>query len=684
MMKIKKMGFVLFVLTAAVGIGFSVAPAQEQEMEVNLDEVIVTASRYETEIKDVPASVTLITREMIENSGSLKIDDLLSIYAGIDVARSSFLSHSADVVLRGMGSGMPGRTLILLDGTPVNKADTGSANWDLFRPDNIERIEIIRGPASVLYGSSAMGGVINIISKKPDEKPVAVEANASYGTFDTLETGGGLSGKLDTFGYDISYNRLESDGYNPVPEEERSESDVARYLEENHFNAKITYELPNRSDLSLSHLFYDDKHGEGTKIRHNDGVYRKWKTNATNVDYEWSSGPMDWAFKAYYNNEDYFWNRESLRNSAYTWYQVDVDRIDDGASLQSTFPILSAHLITSGIDYKFGSVDGGDYYIISRDSASDDVVHNEGKQQTYSLFINDHYNANDEIIVDTGIRYDYVKSYDGSFSDSSGSLQSEVFPDENWSHVSPKVAALYRIGDNTTIKGSIGTSFRAPILDDMYRNGILRGKIYAANPDLGPEKLISYEAGMDHQFAEAFSAGVSGYYSVGDDFFYPIMVGIDASTGRDLYQRKNIGSVHIYGLEWEVQWVAGEMFKVSGNYTYNVSKIDSFSEQPELEGKYLEDSPVHKAGISLSFQHPSVFRAEISGRYVGERYGDTDNTEEEKLDPYFVANLKISRDFSEHLSAYATVDNLFNNKILYSSDYEGPGTVLRVGAALKF
>ena len=99
--------------------------------------------------------MTLITREMIENSGDMKIDGILSKYAGIYVSRSSFLTHSADVVLRGMGE-MPGRTLVLLDGTPINKADTGSANWDLFRPENVERVEIIRGTASVLYGSSAI------------------------------------------------------------------------------------------------------------------------------------------------------------------------------------------------------------------------------------------------------------------------------------------------------------------------------------------------------------------------------------------------------------------------------------------------------------------------------------------------------------------------------------------------
>lgn len=662
----------------------SSAFAEEQQDEITLEEIIVTASRYETAIEDVPASATLITREMIEDAAGLKIDDLLSRYAGIDVERSSFLSHSADVVLRGMGSGMPGRTLILLDGAPVNKADTGSANWDMFHPDNIERIEIIRGPASVLYGSSAMGGVINIISKKPDSKPVVFEANASYGTFDTIETGGGLSGKLNNFGYKISYNRLESDGYNPVPEDQRTDYDVAYYLEEKHLNTKITYELPNQSNFSLSHLFYDDNHGQGTKILHKDGVYRKWKTNATNIDYAWSFGSTDWAFKAYYNKEDYFWNRESIRNSSYTWYQVKVDRIDNGASLQSTFPILSSHLVTSGVDYKFGSVDGGDYYIINRNNASDDVVLNEGKQQTYSVFINDHYNAGDRIIIDAGIRYDYVKSSDGSFSDSSGSLQSEDFADENWSHVSPKIAALYRVTGNTSIRGSIGTSFHAPILDDMVRNGILRGKIYAANPDLGPETMISYEAGLDHNFTDRLSSSISGYYSVGDDFFYPLMIGIDSSTGRDLYQRKNIGSVHIYGTELEAGWEINDMFKVSGNYTYNISKIDSFSEQPALEGNYLENSPKHKAVLSLSFYHPSIFRAEISSKYVGERYGDTDNTEDGKLDSYFMTDLKLSRDISKHMSAYVNIENLFDKKIMSSSDYEGPGTIFRAGVNLRF
>ncbi|MBN1625305.1 MAG: TonB-dependent receptor [Deltaproteobacteria bacterium] len=683
MKKARKMFCLILMTLFMAGIWPSLAPAEEQPDQITLDQVIVTASRYETAIKDVPASVTLITREMIEDSNELKIDGILSKYAGIDVSRSSFLTHSADVVLRGMGE-MPGRTLILLDGNPINKADTGSANWDLFRSGDVERIEIIRGPSSVLYGSSGMGGVINIISRKPEEKPVTVDANAGYGTFETVEMGGGLSGKLNGFGYSVSYNQLKSDGYNPVPEDQRDQYDVERYLEEKHLKTTVTYELPNQSSLSFGYLFYDDKHGEGTKIQQDDGVYRKWKTNATNLDYGWSIGSAEWLAKVYYNKEDYFWNRESISNSAYTWYQVDVDRIDNGGSMQSTFPIISSHLITSGVDYKFGSVDGGDYYIVNRDSPSDKVVLNKGKQRTYSLFLNDHYQAGEKVIVDVGLRYDYVKSYDGSFSDSSGSLESRAFPYDTWSHASPKTAALYRLSKKTSIRGSIGTAFRAPILDDLCRNGILRGRIYAANPDLGPETLISYETGIEHKFSDAVSLGVSGYYSNGKDFFYSILVGIDPSTGRDLYQRKNVGGVHIYGAEATADWALNDIFGISVNYTYNISKIDSFSEQPELEGKYLEDTPTHKAGFTLSFNHPSIFRAEITGRYVGERYGDTDNTDEGKLDSYFATDLKLSRAFLKYLETYVNIENVFDKKIMYSSDYEGPGAIYRAGVTVKF
>ncbi len=655
-----------------------------EDHAVELEEVVVAASRYETAIEDIPASVTLITREQIEGASGMQLDDILRKYAGIDITASSFLTHSADVVLRGMGE-MPGRTLILCDGVPINKADTGSANWDLFRPKDVERIEIVRGPASVLYGSNAMGGVINIISRKPDSgKPIAFEARGMYGPFNTLDTGGTVSGQVDGFEYHISFDHLDSDGFNPVPEEDRTEYDTERYLQEDHLKTRFAYEFPNGASIGLGYLFFDDKRGEGEKIRHDDGVYRKWKTNSLNLDYDWRTGTMDWTLKIGYNKEDYFWNREQIKSGSYTLYEVYVDRVDSSASVQTTFPIRNSHLLTTGVDFRYGSVDGNDIDIIRNNSLSDTVVHNEGKQRSYSFFLNDQIKRGEKMVVDAGARYDYVKGYDGRFSDSSGFLSNEVHPDKNWSHFSPKVAVLYRITDKTALRASIGTAFRAPILDDLYRSGILRGKIYAANPDLGPEKLTSYETGINHTFSSEVSFGVSGYLSQGTDFFYPVEIGIDPSTGRDLYMRKNVGKVHIYGGEFEAGWEMNDMFTFFGNYTFNISKIEEFGEQPELEGKYLEDSPRHKANLGLTFSHPDMFRADIVGRYVGDRYGDTGNTTEGQLEDYVVLDLKILKEVTQYCEVYVDIVNLFDEVIMYSSDFEGPGIEIRGGLSLRF
>ena len=286
--------------------------------------------------------------------------------------------------------------------------------------------------------------------------------------------------------------------------------------------------------------------------------------------------------------------------------------------------------------------------------------------------------------MDAGLRYDYVKSYDGKFSDSSGFLPDRNYADKNWDHLTPRVGALYRITEDTSIRGSIGTAFRAPILDDLYRTGIFRGKIYTANPDPGPEKLISYEAGLNHRFTQTLSCGLSCYFTQGDDFFYPVKVGFDPGTGRDLYQRKYVGKVHIYGVEVEADWEINDMFRLFGNYTFNVSKIDKFSEQPQLEGKYLEDSPRNKANLGVSFYHPDIFRAEMVGRYVGRRYGDTENTPEGELDDYVVFDLKFMRDFTRYCEAYVDILNLFNKKIMYASDYEGPGIEIRADVTLRF
>lgn len=523
-----------------------------------------------------------------------------------------------------------------------------------------------------------MGGVINIITRKPVDKPVSFTAKGGYGTWDTWDGGATLSGKVKRFGYCLAYKHLESDGYNPTIPEERGLYDIDRYLEEDHVRTKFTFDVTEESTLSVGYLHFEDKRGEGEKIRHPDGVYRSWDTNGVNADYNWVIDESQWQLSGFYNKEYYFWNRERMKKGKYTWYHVDVDRIDAGASLQTTLPINSRLLLTTGVDYRHGSVDGADKYIIENDAPSDTVVTNKGKQDSYSIFVNNEIQMGEKAILHVGARYDYVKSHDGSYHNPTGKPKSQDYDDETWNRLSPKAALLYHLTDVTSLRASVGTAFRAPILDDLYRSGIFRGRVYEANPKLGPEKTISYEVGISHSFTKEFSVNLTGYYTEVEDFFYAVEI------GTKLYQRQNVGKVKIHGVELEADYHMNSWLSAFGNLTWNHSEIDEFQENPELEGKVLEYTPRYKANMGLSLSHPNICQVELVGRYVDEMFSDPENTEEDKLDDYFVVDLKISREFTKHVKVFLDITDLFDKEYKTSSDSLSPGRYIYGGVTLRF
>ena len=161
--------------------------AQKEKVDtvLNLQEVIVTGSRAERPLTQSPGRIDVITPLVLRHSPALSVDDILSMLSGVNTTRSNGMSTMhTNVSVRGLAGDEQGRTLVLFDGIPINTSDEGSVNWNSLPVDNIERIEVFKGPGSSLYGNNAMGGVINIISKKA-ERPFLVNASVSYGSLAT-------------------------------------------------------------------------------------------------------------------------------------------------------------------------------------------------------------------------------------------------------------------------------------------------------------------------------------------------------------------------------------------------------------------------------------------------------------------------------------------------------------------
>ena len=479
--------------------------AQKEKVDtvLNLQEVIVTGSRAERPLSQSPGRIDVITPLVLRHSPALSVDDILSMLSGVNTTRSNGMSTMhTNVSVRGLAGDEQGRTLVLFDGIPINTSDEGSVNWNSLPVDNIERIEVFKGPGSSLYGNNAMGGVINIISKKA-ERPFLVNASVSYGSLATWLYRLGISSKInDRFSLFVSgyYNR--SSGFNNVPDSLRTDPDysVARFMKEGGFYGKVLYTPSEWFKVDVSYDLYKDKRGEGEKIKAPDGEYRHFNHNRFQGRFYGGEKSFTYNVALYFQRQDYFKLDERITKDSYRRFDVKSHRDDWGAILHVTFSGKNNHF-SIGAEYKNGSVDGGDYYVTSTDK-----VLNRGTMTFLSAFVQEELQFfNNKFWLQVALRYDNAYFHKGrfeaigdnvaDFNTYNGNLKNN-----RWENFSPRLALRYNPMENLSAYVSYSKGFRASILDDLCRSGWMWVGPKIANPDLGPEKLDNYEIGGTFRF----------------------------------------------------------------------------------------------------------------------------------------------------------------------------------------
>ena len=259
---------------------------------VEMEKVIITATLTERKIEDLPGQNDVIEKEEVEEYPSSNVDNILQSIANINVNRSwGIFSKNASVTMRGLDAAQG--VLILYNGVPLNKTAGGSINWHMISPDRIERIEVIKGPSSALYGNNAMGGVINIITKKTDQK-ISGDVRAFGGSYATLggkfdlEGNQKINGKKLYWGLNGFYR--QGDGYIIEPKDVRDSTDVEVYLKESRVGATVGYEFDDKNKLEIEYSYYDDKRGDGKQVYFDDGGYIKYTTHFARAKYNGQLG----------------------------------------------------------------------------------------------------------------------------------------------------------------------------------------------------------------------------------------------------------------------------------------------------------------------------------------------------------------------------------------------------------
>lgn len=643
---------------------------------IDLNTTVITATRTRLDKNNVPAKTEIITQEQIADHPATSFDDLLRTLPNVVVNRSwGMFSKNSSVTMRGMNASA--RTLILLNGSPLNKTAGGTIVWDMINPESVERVEVIKGPGSAVYGNNAMGGVINIITKTPPNEKIKGSISGFTGSYGIR--GSNLSlGQRKNFGktawfWQLHSNYTKGDGYINEPDESRSEINVPVYVEEASLNIKSGLVFNPNQNLTFEYAYYNGRHGGGTKLDPEtlpSGSFDHYHTNLLSAKYQAN-------FKGYLVDVIFFNHWQDVDGATEKINKKGIKTINREFSDTRDYGIFinlskqfKAHRILAGIDLKNGNLEGLEKSLINADHSDF-----EGQMQFSGFFLQDEINiANNKLKAILGFRIDHAK-----FSKGLMKLNDEALitsEDNTWNQFSPRVSLLWEVTHKSILYSSFTTGFMPPKLDDLVRTGLVTKGYKLANPNLKPEKNTSLEFGGRFNLSDKIHFEPAVYYSWLDDMVYFIETGEEIKIGnkkQPVLQKQNISKAEIYGFENSLTYDFSINLKFSAAYTYNHSTIKEFYDEntaQDFEGKYLIEVPKHQFSFS-SYWKNKIVNVSAIYNFMDRQWFDDINTE--FIESYHTIDLKFSKSITKNFGAYLTIQNLLDDAFIGRKGLLSPG-----------
>jgi iron complex outermembrane recepter protein len=599
-----------------------------QEKEVTLEEVVVTATRDVEEIRKVPANVTVIPKEEIEHSYAKTAIDVLRDKVDVMVTDFYGTGKSASVDIRGFGETGPLNTLVLVDGRRVNQIDLSGVDWSQIPVDQVERIEIVRGPGSVLYGDNAVGGVINIITKKP-EKPFSANAEVAGGSYGYNKESGSVSGKWGPLSAILNAGHSSTEGYRENG-----------FLRTKDVGGKVIYDLNENISFNFSGGFHADDTGLPGGLPENIYRFHRRATLAPDDHAETDDAYGVLGMKAK------LWDFGRIEaDLSYRHREVDdffvsfnfKDRRDLNTWGVTPKYILEKRLwnflnkLTLGLDF-YKSDSTGD----SESAFGPNRL--EVTKESIGLYALDEFSILQNLILSLGFRNEWVTFDLFQETPRAKDKARDHEPAYNFS-------LDYLFGNKSSVFLSFKRSFRFPVSDEL----IQFFPTFQVNPSIKPQTGYHYEAGIRHAFTDQIEGNLTLFWVDlrNEIFFNPLT-----------FTNENLSNTRRQGIEAGVKARPFSWLTVRGNYGYIKPSIrgDQFSRN-EIPGV-----PRHKGSVATDIELGRGFLLNARANIVGSRRFISDFANKvERLDGYYTFDMKLSYAW-KGLKAFVGVNNLFNRK----------------------
>ena len=602
---------------------------------IQIHEVVVTGTRNETDIRHLPMTISVIDRKQIEQSMQPSILPILTQQVpGLFITARGIMGYGVSggaaggMSLRGIGSGS-GRLMVLIDGHPQYMGLMGHPIADAYQSLMAERVEVLRGPASVLYGSNAMGGVINIVTRQLHEEGVKTNLNLGYGSFNTLQSE--VTNRIRKGGF----TSLISGSYNRTDGHRRNMG-----FEQYGGYAKLGYEFSPywniRGDVNVTH-FNASQPGEVTDpmIDADQSITRGMTSVAVENRYERTSG----AVSFFYNWGDHW------INDGYTATPDDkinpkpyrFDSHDDmmGISWYQSAQLFTGNRLTAGVDYyRFGGKAQNRYVEGERNGEREHIV--DKVQHEIAGYIDFRQDISHWLTLDAGIRIDH-HSHIGT----------------EWI---PQAGLSFHLPGSIELKASAGKGFRYPTIREMYM-------FPPKNPDLRPESMWNYELAFAQRLLDGrLSYGINVFYIDGKN----LIVAVPRAGATPL--NMNTGKIDNTGVEVEAAYRIHPHWSVETNYSY------LHMDNPVL------GAPEHKfyAGAMFSKNRWTV---STGLQYVANLYTDVDHVQTED---FVLWNINGSFKVTEWFDIWARGENLLVQRYEINAGYPMPKATIMAGINVKF
>lgn len=689
-------------LTGSVLWGGTAFAAEENLQEFSLDTMVVTATRTAMTVKETPSTVEIVDSKKLEQTQAKTLHDALKGALGVNVF-NDFQGRS-NVSIRGSESR---HVLIMVDGKRLGgEAAYNSANaWDVdrIRMEDVERVEIIRGPAGALYGSDAMGGVINVITKTPDK--TTADINYEYGWYEDGK-GAGYKGNLYLQGAEGNYSYKINAGLNknrPYMDPKGSGDSMNFYGKQQPISLSVGYKFDNGNKLSVdfSKIKEDNQKSSTSRTVMMPGkvwqdkvqtIYNDNKRTDYAITYKGSDDKQDWMFRAYKSVFDkHYMNQNNTRMTmggrpgAWKLQDPKIDTVKRTLSViegKDTFNLSDKNKLTAGFEYRKDQSEGTRLKKPNTSLADGNAhdAYDKAAINYLAAYVQDEFRPDDKWLIIPSVRFDHSDQF-------SNKLTSNL-------------AATYNAADDVRIKAVVGQGYKTPTVNDLYifwemyaANPGGKGQFYVGNPDLKPEKSLSYELSVEKDWGDRSTVHLGVFRNEVKDLISTYWTGKLTDDDPDLYPGvkgdmimayENIPEATLQGVELYGSHRLGKNIYLNAGYTFLDAK-------DKTNGTRLKDRAKHQVTFGVSYQPENIYAWDLSfdlvsniGYYFNNGDKSTMGNFVYETKDFTIANIMASRHLNKDTKIYLGIDNISNHQNFGAYSDGNLGRLYRVGMEYKF